>query len=268
VSPAQRASLGFTGIDYGGGSVFGYRYMDGGTLKGPIAAEMHDFPKDPVSNSSEQVFETAALAFEGKMAGTYLGSVEWGWRRDAQGAFTVVPVATKSMGVPSVNFLTAANIWNTAKEDYGFFTDVDPTNILNQDQTLAFTLARGTLLRPFEAGRVGSDIYYHVNVIDGSGRTGFVLSTDMAQSDFGRDTVDLPVPEIYTVSRPGGVVLDGEIRCSPTDPTLPQGTRVRLIGPYTGVPGYVRVEVAGGTSTGRRGILMQTYLTQETLGTH
>ncbi len=268
LSAAQRASLPLTGIDYGGGSVFGYRYMENGVLKGPVPAEMHDSPALPNANSSEQVFETAALAFEGTMAGTYLGSVEWGWRRDAAGAFSTIPLATKSRGVPSVNFLTAASIWNTAKESYGLLSNVAPTSVLKADLSLDFTVAKGTPLTQTGQGTAGGNTYYQVNVADGTGRSGFVLSTDTAQGDFGRDLVALPVPEIYTVNRAGGVVLDGETLCRPTDPTLPSGTRLRILGPYAGAPGYVRVEVVDGALTGRRGILRQSDLSRETLGTH
>jgi hypothetical protein len=272
LSPAEIAASPLTGMDYGGGSVFGYRYMDGGTLKGPIPAEMHDAPNLPVTNSSEQVFETAALAFEGKMEGTYLGSVEWGWRRDAKGVFSTVPVSVKSQGVPTATFLTAASIWNTAKENYGRLANADPTKILKMDLTDDYTVPKGTPLEQTGTGTSGGKTYYGVKILDDkgqdTGRSGVVLSTDTLMGDFGRDTVHLPVPEIYTVNHLGGTVLDGETVCSTTDPILPQGTRVQLLGPFAGLPGYLRVQVADGPFTGRRGIIRLSYLTREALGTH
>lgn len=268
LTPARKATLGFTGIDYGGGSIFGFRYMEGGALKGPSPAEMHDFAHLPITNSSEQIFETTALAFEGTMAGTYLGSVEWGWRRDATGAFTTVPLSRKSRGVPSVNFLTAANIWKSTKENFGRIANASPTNILKQNMTVDFTVPQGTPMRETATGHSGATLFYRVDIVDGSGRSGFVLSTDTTPGSFGRDTVALPVPEIYTVNASSGTVLDGEKFCSVNDPVLPSGTRVQLLGPYTGLPGYVRVQVADGLYTGRRGILRQSLLTREALGTH
>ena len=100
--------------------------------------------------------------------------------------------------------------------------------------------------------------------------------------DIGAETVDLPVPDVLTVNISGGVTLDGETQCSPSDPTLPSGTRVRILGPFGApVPGgisggsiplpvsmYVRVEVVDGDFTGRRGVLRRNDLTRETLGTH
>lgn len=269
LTPARKAALGFTGLDYGGGSVYGYRYMEGGALKGPVPAEMHDFAHLPVSNSSEQIFETTALAFEGNMAGTYLGSVEWGWRRDAKGAFSEVPLTLKSMGTPTANFLTAANIWKTTKENYGRIANVNPTNIMKMDGTVDFTVPQGTAMRDTGVGHdAAGNTFYRVDIVDGTGRSGLVHDTDTRMGTFGRDTVPLPVPEIYTVNVAGGTVLDGETKCSPNDPVLPQGTRVQSLGPYAALPGYVRVEVADGPYTGRRGIIRQSYLTREMLGTH
>jgi hypothetical protein len=63
-------------------------------------------------------------------------------------------------------------------------------------------------------------------------------------------------------------VLDGEKQCRPDDPTLPSGTRVQMLGQYGSLADYVRVQVADGQFTGRRGVLRRSYLTRETLGTH
>lgn len=263
-----------TGMDYGGGSVFGYLYKQNGADVGPVPAELHDAPAlDPPTNSSEQMFETAALAFEGTMAGTYLGSVEWGWRRDAAGVFTSVPIALKSKGVPTANFLTAANIWKTTKENYGRVANTNPTSLLSYDpvsKTLktGFDVVQGTGMRDTGvSGSNGVSTFLEVAVMDGTGRSGFVNSADTKMGTFGRDTVPLPVPEIYTVNVPGGAVLDGETKCSVSDPMLPQATRVQLLGPF-GLPGYVRVQVADGPFTGRKGVMRQSQLTRETLGTH
>jgi hypothetical protein len=266
LTPAQKSKLPFTGIDYGGGSIFGFRYMDGTTLK-EQPAEMHDAAALPVSNSSEQIFETTALAFEGAMAGTYFGSVEWGWRRDASGTFTSVPISRKSMGMPSVNFLTAANIWNTSKENYTLLANANPTSIVKADGT-TITVPQGTPLREISRSTTGGVTSILVAVVDGSGNAGVVNAADTTIGDLGRETVDLPVPQIHTVNVVGGTVLDGETRCSASDPMLPQGTRVRILGPFSpNVPGYVRVEVVDGPLIGRRGVLAQSKLTREALGT-
>ena len=56
-----------------------------------------------------------ALAIKGAQAGTYYGSVRWGWRTDAAGAHTKVDLAKVTEGIPSSTFLKAGAIWNASK---------------------------------------------------------------------------------------------------------------------------------------------------------
>lgn len=269
VTHEQLVKAGFdvTGIGYGGGSVFGYNYLDAGVQKGPVPAEMHDAPMMPSAmNSSEQHFESAALAMEGKMAGTYLGAVQWGWSRDAAGKFSSIPASIKSRGVPSSTFLTAASVWNPAKEGYGLLASLTPTPILKPDLSAGFNVLKGTVLREIGSATHGGVDYLAVAIVDGTGRTGVIVKSDAAMGDFGRDTVDLPIPEIHTI-KAGGTLLDGEFACSPNDPVLPAGTRLSVLGQYSSLPQYVRVMVADGPLTGRRGVVRRDLLTREVLGT-
>jgi Domain of unknown function (DUF4157) len=71
------------------------------------------------STNSSQIFETTALATKGVQAGTYFGSVRWGWRTDTAGLHTLIPLSSISQGAPSATFMTAAGIWNTAKDSTG-----------------------------------------------------------------------------------------------------------------------------------------------------
>ena len=50
--------------------------------------------------NSRQIFETTALATKGAQAGTYYGSVRWGWRTDAAGAYTKLPLEKVARGDP------------------------------------------------------------------------------------------------------------------------------------------------------------------------
>lgn len=68
---------------------------------------------------SRHMFETTAVATKGAQSGTYYGSVRWGWRTDAGGAFTKVPLAKVSDGVPSSTFMKAAELWNPATSSTG-----------------------------------------------------------------------------------------------------------------------------------------------------
>ncbi len=256
-----------SGIDYGGGSVYGYNYIANGSRVGPSPAALHDAPQDPTrSNDSQQLFETAALAMEGSMAGTYLGSVSWGWRRDGAGAFSSIPIALKSEGVPSANLLTAANIWNASKENIELVATAKPTEILDPNTSaVTFSVPQNTRMRHIATGTLNGHTFFQVEIVGGTaGRTGIVDSDDVKQQDSGRDTVDLPVPEIHTVTA-SGTVLSGEQLCSNSDPVLPAATRVMVVGAYS-LPQYVRVQVANGPFTGRRGVIARSHLTREALG--
>ena len=68
---------------------------------------------------SRHIFETTALATKGAQAGTYYGSVRWGWRTDAAGGVTKIDLQKVSDGVPSSTFLKAAGIWNPGKSSTG-----------------------------------------------------------------------------------------------------------------------------------------------------
>lgn len=63
-------------------------------------------------------FETTALCVEGDMQGVYLGSVTWGYDV-ANGVVTQRPLGLGSMGVPTSQFMAAANKWNTAQVNVG-----------------------------------------------------------------------------------------------------------------------------------------------------
>ena len=80
-------------------------------------------------NNAEQVFESAALAVEGRQAGSYMGSVEWGWRVDAAGKFARLPLTLKSKDVPSSGFMNAAKAWNSSTVAGTTKTSADPTNV-------------------------------------------------------------------------------------------------------------------------------------------
>lgn len=64
-----------------------------------------------------------------------------------------------------------------------------------------------------------------------------------------------------------GTLLDGEFACSASDPMLPASTRLSVLGQYGSLPQYVRVMVADGPLTGKRGVVRRDLLTREVLGT-
>lgn len=85
-------------------------------------AELLDTPTfGDVIPDAGQLFETTALVTKGALAGTYLGSVKWGWTRTAAdatnpvGVFTKHPFELASKGAASTTFLKAAAQWNISQ---------------------------------------------------------------------------------------------------------------------------------------------------------
>lgn len=96
--------------------------------------------------TGRQTFETTALCLEGDMAGTYLGSVTWGYDRQADGSIDLRTLEVASMGVPSGQFMTSAEKWNDADIEMGADPDaasqdlpltehrtVDPSGLSDRD---------------------------------------------------------------------------------------------------------------------------------------
>jgi hypothetical protein len=83
-------------------------------------ATLYDKPTLPAHGpNASQLFETSALAVEGRQAGTFYGSVRWGWRADASNKVTIEPLAVVSVGVPSATFTQSATLWNAGKTSTG-----------------------------------------------------------------------------------------------------------------------------------------------------
>jgi hypothetical protein len=83
-------------------------------------AILEDRPVQPnVEKDSSNTFEVTALALKGTQAGTYYGSVRWGWRTDSKGSFTKFPLEKVSDGVPSSTFMKAGELWNASKTSTG-----------------------------------------------------------------------------------------------------------------------------------------------------
>jgi hypothetical protein len=84
---------------------------------------------------SAQRFETCGLAVQGAQAGTYYGSVSWGWEMDEDGRVEVLPLALVSPDVPSAIFARAAEIWNASKTSNGEGTIALPIEVPPGDDT-------------------------------------------------------------------------------------------------------------------------------------
>ena len=107
----------------------GWHYTDSNGKLINEDAWMHDRPSlntgdlyTPFEQTGEwsQRFETAALAISGVQAGTYYGSVQWGWSKSpSDGNPRLVDFTTRSSAQPSPAFLEAARLWNASRTSEG-----------------------------------------------------------------------------------------------------------------------------------------------------
>ena len=119
VRSAASTSLDDPNTSPGWGQLGWYYLLPTGT---PVHREamLIDAARRPgAAKDSRQVFEVTALATRGVDAGTYYGSVRWGWRTDAAGTLTKIDLQKVSDGVPSSTFLKAAGIWDKGKSSTG-----------------------------------------------------------------------------------------------------------------------------------------------------
>jgi hypothetical protein len=104
----------------------GWHYLDSNKEFVNHDAWMHDEPNissgdrytsvDGLYKNLSQRFETAAVAIEGNQAGTYYGSVEWGWEKGPKDKEPrLLDFKIKSKGDPSSTFMEAAKLWNASK---------------------------------------------------------------------------------------------------------------------------------------------------------
>jgi hypothetical protein len=111
-----RATGGLGDSQAAGNAQWGWRYRPfplAPTFELRRDAALYDRPRRPGHGpNSRQVFETTALAVEGAQAGTFYGSVRWGWESDAANNATLVPLGIVSAGVPTAGFRAASAAWN------------------------------------------------------------------------------------------------------------------------------------------------------------
>lgn len=98
----------------------GFRFLDRTGKEQKRSARIADIPTlGGHGANASQIFESTALALTGAQAGSYYGSVQWGWRTNAAGKFSRLPLTLKSEGAPSASFNAARRLWNATKTAAG-----------------------------------------------------------------------------------------------------------------------------------------------------
>jgi hypothetical protein len=235
----------------------------------PKNAWLDDLPQDP--SLSNTVFETTALALEGTQRGTYYGSVRWGWERGGSGV-TLVPFTRVSEGMPSQNFLAAAEAWNASTAQGTIEAKNSPTQCFRLASgafVADYDVPRGTQIDHLSTTTAAGVVYDFVRIVDGTHAraTTYIRNLDLRDRGNGAATVDLPVPDVHVVDA-GDLELN-EFISGATRTPVPRGTRcvpnpadTRTVRTPAELV-LIRVEIADGPLTGQSGYVRRTALRDE-----
>ena len=193
--PGKGDKLGDTGMS--GGGQWGYSYKDASGSKHEVA-QLKDRARLPRRGiNSGQLFESAAVAVAGKQAGTYMGSVNWGWAVDSKGVFSGVIPTLKSKGNPSAEFKAAAQMWDKGTTAGTIKTTANPTEVLSSAYVKKYTVPKDTEVVPLRGVDIHDNVvYYDATIKTGehANAVGVFKASDLA--DVGGGTPLIKVPPV------------------------------------------------------------------------
>lgn len=184
----------------------GWRYVDNAGKEKKQDALLKDTPQLlSTRKESGQVFETTALAVAGSQEGTFYGSVQWGWEKDAAGKVKKLPLTLVANDVPSSVFARASEMWNKAKTSEGKetidlpivtgkYTNADAVQLVGDPAkaktSVVGTLDKNTRLEVTSKGATeafnkgAATRWWKVTVVDGThiGKVGWVMETMLSDS--------------------------------------------------------------------------------------
>ncbi|WP_170984931.1 DUF4157 domain-containing protein [Roseomonas sp. AR75] len=189
-----------------GNAQWGYRYSPsflgfglGVTIQQD--ASLYDRPRRPGHGANaRQVFETTALAVEGAQAGTFYGSVRWGWESDASNTPTLVPLGVVAVGVPSASFRLASDLWNRNPTSTGADTIDLPIAAGTAGAKMPSEMTTGEIMNRLEQIRTERQQAVIGNVLApfGLGETRTTESLDFEEAALRRELTsragDFPMP--------------------------------------------------------------------------
>ena len=194
-----------------------------------------------------------------------------GWERGPSGV-TIVPFSRVSEGVPSQNFLAAAQAWNTSTAQGTIEARNAPTQcyaLVSGAFTAAFDIPRGTQVEQLGSTSDAGVVYDFVRIRGGTsnGTTTYIRNLDLRDRGDGSATADLPVPDVHVIDS-GNVELD-EFVPGATRTRIPRGTRcvpnpsdTRTVRTPVELE-LIRIEIADGPLTGQSGYVSRAALRDE-----
>jgi hypothetical protein len=162
-------------------------------------AGLYDGPTVGGGANSMKEFETTALALDGKQKGEYYGSVKWGWEKDGTGVLKKIDFDLVSKGVPSKNFMEAAEKWNDATARGTLVVKNDNTDAVSMTLVKEFELQKGDEVTQKQTLGSAVQNYISFEVKTSSkdatlvGKTGIMKLEELEDKGDGVATVDLPL---------------------------------------------------------------------------
>ena len=123
----------------------------------------------------------------------WLGSVSWGWERNAAGKFKKLEFERVSKDVPSYGFIRSAEKWNAATSLGTLKTSADPTPVFNNSFKKAFDTPKDSVVTT-NGTRIHNNVMFTISTITGTGKTGLIKMAHLTDQGDGRATIDLPIP--------------------------------------------------------------------------
>lgn len=169
-------------------------------VKGWTNANITDKPTVRGGANSMREFETTALALEGADKGEYYGSVKWGWEKDGTGTLKKIDFDLVSKGVPSKNFMEAAEKWNDGKARGTAVVKNDNTDVeAITSSAILFKLQKGDEVIQKKTVSTATKGFIVMEVKTSSkdpslvGKKGTIDVDNLSDKGDGKTTVDLPL---------------------------------------------------------------------------
>lgn len=227
-------------------------------------ANIKDKPTIQGNKNSKKEFETSAIALEGNDKGEYYGSVKWGWEKDGSGTLKKIAFDLVSKGVPSKNFMEAAEKWNSTKTRGTLVVKNNNTKAYSLGLEELFTLSKDDELSQQKTMGSNAKSYVWAKVTKATkasnkDKEGLFEVDQLKDKGDGKNTVKLPIVKTL-VPTENDIPLYKDKGKVTEDKKLPTGTRMKKIGEDNTM---VQVEIVDGPDITKKGWVEKTKLKNE-----
>jgi len=231
----------------------GYAYVEAGAKKTKEAA-LFDRPQ-----GSAKTFETTALGLEGRDQNKYFGSVKWGFDiKVGGGDVDIKDIELASIGVPTQNYLAAAQLWNEAKARGTLEVIADPAKAKKTTDMSDVDVAKGTKVKQTGEAMVAGKPSVRVETLDGS-KSYFMNVVDLKDTGDGGDTVNVPVPTVFVNPATTALYSDAEMKTKVKD----LAANTRMENTLCTVYGSYGMRIVDGADIGKTGYVNQKLIKRE-----